>query len=167
MLLLTLPGCGADRVWERAHAQAERHLREELTSAVACVAGRADQLGAAVDRDDVTSALAGCAGIALLDRSLAEMWTVRALDSEHGTLAVTSDLGTQHVVVTFYTDGFGVAEAGVSRSRSTLATCWRVVVPAGDAEPEEIAGTDCTDAALDRMSPSSELPFEDLGIPTG
>lgn len=162
MLASVLSGCGADRAVGDAHRRAERHLRDALTAAVACVEGRADDLAAAVDQGDVAAAVTGCAGVVLLDQSEESILAADGLDSENGTLAITSDIDARSTTVTFYARGVGVVEAGVSRARTTLASCWRVVVPAGDGARPEIAGTGCSRVVLERLNPTSEVSFDEV-----
>lgn len=124
-LVSTLAGCGADQVVGLAHDTAYRNLQTDLVAALDCLETRVPSVQSAGSSAEIADELAPCVGTTFLDQPDDVVRTTAPVTSENGTVAVSSNVTDDGVVLELYTDGAGLAEAGVSRARALIATCWR------------------------------------------
>lgn len=156
-----LVGCGQDAV-TAARAEADASLRRSLGTAIACVRDHAADLVAAQAGGRLAEALTPCAGTTFLDQSDdAILASSRPLFRDH-TMAISSELSGTDLVLSFYTDGAGLAEAGVSRDRALIAACWEVAVTGETGDVGEPTSTPCKASVVTRLNPSDQVPVEDF-----
>lgn len=163
-LCVAVVGCGADKVEGRAYDAAAQQLPENVTEAVACVTQAAPQMLADPSTPSLTEQLADCGGTTILNQDIDWAHLTGGVSSPHGVIAITGIVTVDGLELTFYTDGGGFAQAGISNARVTLATCWRIAFDDGPHEPIDISGTPCDDNLLAQIRPTELVPFEDLDL---
>lgn len=165
LLCIAVAGCGYDDYRGRASDAAIEALPENVTSAVACVSQAAPQMLADPSTPSLTEQLFDCAGTTILNQEVSATFPTDGVHSRHGTAAVTGGLTGDELELTFYTEGGGFAEAGISSARVSLATCWRIVFDEKDShQPKDISGVPCGEGLIAQTNPTEVVPFEDLDL---
>lgn len=166
-LAVALAGCGAQDVHQRAKDDARADLPDNVAEVLECLGSRATALLAgASEADLLTSELGECAGTTVLDQDDEAVRTAVRLDMVDGTVALSTDAGGEDLVLRFYTEGGGYAEAGVTQARYQVGTCWQVPVTAsGDLGAP--SGVECSRAVVERANPAEVLPFDELDLSAG
>ena len=163
-LCVTVAGCGADKVEGRAYDSAARQLPLVVSESVACVTQAAPQMLADPSTPSLQEVLGDCAGTTILNSEVDAPHPTDGVSARRGTVAVTGVLTGDELELTFYTEAGGIAEAGVSNARVTLATCWRIVVDDGPQQPQDISSAPCDERLIAYFRPTELVPFEDLDL---
>lgn len=164
-LTVSLAGCGAQHVHQRAEDGARAALPLHLAEALGCLESRAPALRAgASDAGLLATELGECVGISVLDRDDEAVRTADRLEMSAGTVALTTDVSSGDLVLVLYTEGSGYAQAGVTHERYLVGTCWQVpVMASGLGAP---SGVECSRAIVDRANPAEVIPFEQVDVPS-
>ena len=165
VLCVTVVGCGADKVEGRAYASAARQLPVVVSESVACVTKAAPQMLADPSTPSLQEDLWDCAGTTILNSEADAPYPTDGVSARRGTVAVTGVVTGDELELTFFTQASGVAEAGVSNARVTLAACWRIVVDDGPQQPKDILSAPCDEHLIAYFGPTELVPFEDLDLP--
>lgn len=165
MLCIAVAGCGYDDYRTRAHDAATEALPANVTSAVECVTQAAPQMLADPSTPSLTEQLFDCAGTTILNQDIDWAHLTGGVSSPHGVIAIAGVVTGDGLELTFYTDGGGFAEAGISHERVTLATCWRIVFDENDPHhPRAVSGVSCGEGLIAQIRPTEVVPFEDLEL---
>lgn len=165
MLCIAVAGCGYDDYRTRAYDAATEALPANVTSAVACVTQAAPQMLADPSAPSLTDQLFDCAGTTILNQEVSATFPTDGVHSRHGTAAVTGVVTGGELELTFYTEGGGFAEAGISSARVSLATCWRISFDENDPhQPKDISGLSCGEGLISQTNPTEVVPFADLDL---
>jgi hypothetical protein len=163
---LSLAGCGADQVESNARDTAYRNLQQNVTTATACLQSIAHDLDTAQEAPELAHVLSECAGTTFLNHDDDAIRSTDPLASKRGTIAVTArETGDRELALTLSTSGAGLSEAGVSRARALITSCWQVTVDLKTHTLGEPTGTSCNKSVIARENPSEQVPFDDLNVP--
>lgn len=158
----TLAGCGADDVRSNAAKTAHGILRINLATAIECLEDVAPGLQADLDSAELADTLTPCGATTFFNHDDDAIRTVDPLASKRGTIVVGSDTSGDHLTLELVTSGAGLSEAGVSRARSLVATCWQVMIDLRSRTLGEPTSSDCNDAVIERKNPSEVVPFAEV-----
>jgi hypothetical protein len=158
---IALAGCGT-HTQSDANEGAQRVLGWNVDTALMCLQDVAPDLQGELDPAALTEVLMPCGGITSFNHDDEAIRTVDPLDSVRGTIVVSGSTAGDQLTLQIVTSGSALAEAGHSRSRALVATCWQVGIDLTTHTVGEPMSSACNEAVIERKNPSEVVPFDEV-----
>lgn len=157
-----LAGCGGTHTQTDADEGARRVLGWNVGTAVTCLWDVAPDLRPDLDPAASAETLMPCGGTTFYGHDDEAIRTVDPLGSVSGTIVVSGSATEDHLTLELVTSGSALAEAGHSRARALVTTCWQVEVDLASDTVGDPSGAPCNQAVVERENPSEVVPFDEV-----